>query len=150
MKRGVKDMKKARNLFKLVFPSRSSNEAFARTAVASFVAQLDPTLDELSDIKTAVSEAVTNCIVHAYKDNIGLIYITARIFDDGRIDIVIKDRGCGIRDIRKAMQPTYTSGGGERAGLGFSVMEAFMDTLTVRSRVFAGTSVYMSKQIKLK
>lgn len=144
-------MKKARNLFKLVFPSRSSNESFARTAVAAFVAQLDPTMDELADVKTAVSEAVTNCIVHAYKDTIGLIYITARIFEDGNIDILIKDRGCGIRDIKKAMQPTYTSSTtDERAGLGFSVMEAFMDTLTVRSKIFSGTSVYMSKQIKRK
>lgn len=144
-------MKKARNLFKLVFPSRSSNEAFARTTVSAFVAQLDPTLDELTDIKTAVSEAVTNSIVHAYKDTLGLIYITARIFDDNRIDIVVKDKGCGIKDIKKAMQPTFTSSGNdERAGLGFSVMEAFMDTLTVRSKIFAGTSVYMSKQIKQK
>jgi len=141
----------ARNLFKLVFPSRSSNEAFARTAVAAFVAQLDPTMDELSDIKTAVSEAVTNCIVHAYRDTIGLIYITARYYDDGRVDIVIKDRGCGIRDVKKAMQPTYsTASGEERAGLGFSVMEAFMDKLTVRSRLLSGTSVFMSKTIKQK
>lgn len=142
-------MKKAKNLFKLVFPSRSSNESFARTAVAAFVAQLDPTMDEMADIKTSVSEAVTNCIVHAYKDTIGLIYITARIFEDGHIDILIKDRGCGIRDLKKAMQPAYTScSTGERAGLGFSVMEAFMDTLTVRSKPFSGTSVYMVKKIK--
>jgi anti-sigma F factor len=144
-------MKKANNLFKLVFPSRSSNEAFARTAVSAFVAQLDPTLDELADIKTAVSEAVTNCIVHAYKNTIGLIYITARIYESNRIDIVVKDRGCGIKDIKKAMQPAYTTGAAdERAGLGFSVMEAFMDKLTVRSQIFTGTSVYMSKTINKK
>ena len=144
-------MKKANNLFKLVFPSRSSNEAFARTAVSAFVANLDPTLDELSDIKTAVSEAVTNCIVHAYKNSIGLIYITARIYEHSRIDIVVKDRGCGIKDIKKAMQPAFTTGAAdERAGLGFSVMDAFMDKLIVRSKIFAGTSVYMSKTINKK
>ena len=142
-------MKKANNLFRLILPSRSINEAFARTTVSAFVAQLDPTLDELADIKTAVSEAVTNCIVHAYKDSVGLIYITARIFDGNRIDVVIKDRGCGIKDVKKAMEPAFTtSDTDERAGLGFSVMEAFMDSVKVRSKLFSGTSVTMTKYIE--
>lgn len=139
---------KAFNEVKLVIPSRSSNEAYARVAVSSFVAQLDPTLDEINDIKTAVSEAVTNCIVHAYKDYIGLIYITVSVFGDARVRIKVRDNGCGIPDIDKAMEPLYTTAGGERAGLGFAVMQSFTDRLKVRSTVGKGTTVTMEKIIK--
>lgn len=131
----------------MVIPSRSANEAFARVSVASFVAQLDPTVEELADIKTAVSEAVTNSIVHGYKDDIGNIYINARIYDDNRIQIKIRDTGCGIPDITQAMEPLFTTGGGERGGLGFTVMEAFTDKLRVRSSVGKGTTVTMDKRI---
>ena len=134
---------------KLVMPSRSANEGFARVAVAAFVARLDPTLEELNDIKTAVSEAVTNCIVHAYKEKIGNIYITA-IIDGDNVKIRIRDRGCGIPDVEQAMEPLFTTGGEERAGLGFAVMESFTDKLKVRSSVGKGTTVTMSKKISRK
>lgn len=141
-------MKKVLNYVKYEFPSRSCNEVFACTAVAAFASQLDPTLDELIDIKTAVSEAVTNSIVHAYKETIGVIYITVKLYDEGRLDICVKDRGCGIPDVEAAMEPTFTtSGDGERAGLGFSVMRAFTDNLRVRSVPGKGTVVKMSKII---
>jgi stage II sporulation protein AB (anti-sigma F factor) len=131
--------------------SRSINESFARVAVAAFIAQLDPTLDELADIKTAVSEAVTNCIVHAYRDGIGTIYITVRIYEDLRVHISIRDRGCGIEDVPAAMEPMFTtSPGGDRAGLGFTVMQSFMDKLRVRSRVGFGTTVMMEKTLSKK
>ena len=130
---------------KLVMPSRSANEGFARVAVAAFVARLDPTIEELNDIKTAVSEAVTNCIVHAYKEKIGNIYITA-IIDGDNVKIRIRDRGCGIPDVEQAMEPLFTTGGEERAGLGFAVMESFTDKLKVRSSVGKGTTVTMSKK----
>ena len=133
---------------KLVMPSRSANEGFARVAVAAFVARLDPTIEELNDIKTAVSEAVTNCIVHAYKEKIGNIYITA-IIDGDNVKIRIRDRGCGIPDVEQAMEPLFT-GGEERAGLGFAVMESFTDKLKVRSSVGKGTTVTMSKKISRK
>lgn len=134
---------------KLVIPSRSQNESFARVAVGAFVARLDPTLEELNDIKTAVSEAVTNCIVHAYRDTIGLIYITVSA-DGNMVRIRIRDRGCGIADIEKAKEPLFTTGGEERAGLGFAVMESFTDKLTVRSTVGKGTTVTMQKKISVK
>lgn len=134
---------------KLVMPSRSANEGFARVAVAAFVARLDPTIEELNDIKTAVSEAVTNCIVHAYKEKIGNIYITA-IIDGDNVIIRIRDRGCGIPDVEQAMEPLFTTGGEERAGLGFAVMESFTDKLKVRSSVGKGTTVTMSKKISRK
>lgn len=140
-------MKKIVNEMKLTMQSRSANEGFARTAVASFVSQLDPTIDLLTDIKTAVSEAVTNCIVHAYKNEIGDIYITARIYDCGLVRIVIRDKGCGIVDVEKAREPLFTTEGGERAGLGFAVMESFMDRLSVYSRLGKGTRIIMDKQI---
>ncbi len=140
-------MKRIINSFKLAFPSRSCNEAFARTAVSAFVTYLDPTLDEISDIKTAVSEAVTNCIVHGYQDTIGPIIIKASLLEDRTVVIQIKDKGCGIEDVKQAMTPTFTSGGDERAGLGFSVMEAFMDEVRVRSRTGKGTTVTLSKKI---
>lgn len=138
---------KAKNEMKLVIPSNSANESFARTAVAAFMAQLDPTIEEMTDVKTAISEAVTNCIVHAYRDTIGTIWIEARIYDDGRICISVKDKGCGISDVAKAREPLFTTGGSERAGLGFAVMESFTDKLRVRSAVGKGTTVTMEKRI---
>ncbi len=138
------------NQMKLEIDSRSVNESFARAAAAAFSAQLDPTMEELTDIKTAVSEAVTNSIVHAYPDKYGKITLWARVFDDGLIRIIVKDKGCGIDDIERARQPLYSSLGEERAGLGFAVMESFMDKLRVRSTVGSGTSVTLEKQIKGK
>ena len=140
-------MKKILNEMKLTLQSRSSNESFARVAVAAFVSQLDPTVDVMSDIKTAVSEAVTNCIVHAYKESIGNIYITARILEGNTVRIIIRDCGCGIDDIEKAREPLFTTAGEERAGLGFAVMESFMDRLSVYSKVGKGTKITMDKQI---
>ncbi len=138
---------KPSNEMKISFLSRSSNESFARATVAAFVAQLDPTIDELADIKTAVSEAVTNCIVHAYQDGLGMIYITAKLFDSGKIVIQIRDKGCGIEDIPQAMEPLFTTAGEERAGLGFAVMQSFMDKLKVKSQKGKGTTVTMEKTI---
>lgn len=135
------------NKFNMNFLSRSSNESFARAAVAAFSAQLDPTLEEISDIKTAVSEAVTNCIVHAYKDKIGKIYISCEINEGGIIKIKIKDNGCGIENVEKAMEPLFTTVGGERAGLGFAVMQSFTDSIRVRSTVGKGTTVTLIKRI---
>lgn len=139
------------NEMKLSFPSRSANEAFARTAVSAFLAQLDPTVEEISDIRTAVSEAVTNCIVHGYPDQVGLITVEAGIKEDGRVVIRVKDKGKGIADIAKAMEPMFTTcQTGERAGLGFAVMESFTDKLKVRSTVGKGTVVTMEKRIQTK
>ena len=138
---------KFENYMILEFPSKASNEGFARSAVACFAAQLDPNMEELGDIRTAVSEAVTNCIVHAYKETVGKIYITAELRDDNVIKIKIRDRGCGIENIEKAMEPLYTTVGGERAGLGFAVMQSFMDGVKVVSHNGKGTSVTMSKKI---
>lgn len=139
------------NEMKLVFPSRSANEGFARAAVAAFVAPLDPTIGELADIKTAVSEAVTNCIVHAYREDIGSIYIQVKILEQGRVIIRIRDTGSGIEDVKRAMEPLYTTcTTGERAGLGFAVMQSFMDKLRVTSRPGRGTTVTMEKRILSK
>lgn len=135
------------NEFKMTVDSRSVNESFTRTAVAAFTAQLDPTLEEINDIKTAVSEAVTNCIVHGYKNSVGKIFITVRIKSESAVLITIKDRGAGIEDIKKAREPLFTTGGSDRAGLGFSVMESFTDKLTVRSAVGRGTTVTLYKRI---
>lgn len=135
------------NKFTMTLMSRSANESFARSCVSAFATQLDPTLEEISDIKTAVSEAVTNCIVHAYKEEIGKIYITAELLDDKSIKIKIRDRGCGIENIEKAMEPLYTSLGGERAGLGFAVMQSFTDKIKVTSVPGKGTTVTMIKKI---
>jgi stage II sporulation protein AB (anti-sigma F factor) len=135
------------NEMKLEFTGRSINEGFARAAVAGFVAQLDPTLDELNDIKTAVSEAVTNCIVHAYPENIGIIYIKSRIYEGGLLEITVRDRGIGIEDVRMARKPMFTTGKDDRAGMGFTIMESFMDKLYVRSKVGKGTTVRMLKTI---
>ena len=139
------------NEMKLSFESRSCNESFARSAVAAFIAVLDPNMEEISDIKTAVSEAVTNCIVHGYRDGIGIIYIHVKIFEGAKVSISIRDKGCGIGDIKKAMEPLYTTcETGERAGLGFSIMESFMDRLKVRSKLGKGTSVTLEKSIVSK
>lgn len=130
------------------FLSRSSNEGFARTAAACFAAQLDPTLEEINDIKTAVSEAVTNCIVHAYPDKIGPITMTAAIYEGGIVRITITDRGVGIPDIAKAMEPMFTTGDAEeRAGLGFAVMQSFMDKVKVSSTPGRGTRVTLTKRL---
>ena len=137
---------KAKNEFRMTVDSRSVNESFVRTAVAAFAAQLDPTVEEIADIKTAVSEAVTNCIVHAYRNCVGKIYIYAAIFDNNTIKVTVRDRGCGIEDIAQARTPLFSSLGGERAGLGFAVMESFTDKLTVRSKPGVGTSVTMIKK----
>ena len=135
------------NYMILDFPSKSSNEAFARSAVACFAAQLDPTLEELGDIRTAVSEAVTNCIVHAYPDKLGNITLRCRILKDNVLDIVIKDRGVGIADIEEAKRPSFTTGGSDRSGMGFTIMGSFMDKLKVRSTPGKGTTVTMLRTI---
>ena len=136
------------NEMKLSFLSRSANESFARVAVASFFAQLDPTVDEMADIKTAVSEAVTNCIVHGYAERLGIIYIHARILGDNMISVKVKDKGCGIPDIKQAMEPMFTTcKTGERAGLGFAVMQSFMDTVRVYSTPGKGTTVVLKKKM---
>ncbi len=135
------------NQMSIKFQSRSNNEAFARQAVAAFAAQLDPTIEEINDIKTAVSEAVTNCIVHAYRDTLGYITVAAKLYDDGEIRIVVRDKGCGIADIQQARQPMFTTGDAGRSGMGFTIMESFMDRLRVRSREGVGTQVTMTKRI---
>ena len=129
------------------FLSRSANEGFARTAAACFAAQLDPTLDEVNDIKTAVSEAVTNAIVHAYPDRLGKVALRLRLFEDGVLEIVVKDWGVGIEDVEKARQPLYTTGSEERSGMGFTIMESFMDALRVRSTPGKGTTGTMRRRI---
>ena len=141
-------MLKPVNQTKITFPSRSANEGFARVAVAAFVSQLDPTLEEIADLKTAVSEAVTNCIVHAYKPGVGQIYITVDLFENGKVRVKIRDKGCGIENVKQAMEPLFTTGGEERAGLGFAVMESFTDCLKVRSTPGKGTTVTLEKVIK--
>ena len=135
------------NYIKLEFPSKSSNEAFARSAAAAFASQLDPTLDELGDIRTAVSEAVTNCIVHAYPDEIGRISMRMRIIDGDVLEFSIKDWGRGIENVAQAMEPLYTTGGEDRGGMGFTIMGSFMDTLRVRSSPGKGTTVTMQRCI---
>lgn len=139
---------KAINQMKLTLESRSVNESFARVAVSAFAAQQDPTVEELSDIKTAVSEAVTNCIVHAYPETVGEIYIWVGLYENGMVRVRIRDKGCGILDVKQAMEPLFTTLGGERAGLGFAVMESFMDKVRVRSAPYKGTTVTMDKFIK--
>ncbi len=135
------------NEMKLTMDSRSINEGFSRVAVSSFIACTDPNIEELTDIKTAVSEAVTNAIVHGYKEKNGKIYITVSIFENNIIRIKIRDKGVGIEDIEKAMEPLFTTAGEERAGLGFAVMESFMDKVKVTSKPDMGTSVTMEKRI---
>lgn len=135
------------NELNLNFKSKSTNESFARSAVSAFILSLDPTIAELADIKTAVSEAVTNCIVHAYPQTIGTVYINVKITDENKIIIKIRDKGIGIDNIKQAMQPLFTTSGEERAGLGFAVMQSFMDRIKVRSTVGSGTTVTMEKTI---
>ena len=139
---------KFENYMTLEFPSRSTNEAFARSAVACFASQLDPTLEELGDIRTAVSEAVTNCIVHAYPDQLGIITLRCRILKDRVLDIVVKDRGVGIPDIEQARRPAYTTGGSDRSGMGFTIMESFMTSLEIISEPGKGTTVHMRRRIQ--
>ena len=138
------------NETKVSFPSRSSNEGYARAVIAAFVAQLDPAVDELADLRTAVSEAVTNCIVHAYPDTIGEIKLLCQLYESGRVVVKIKDKGCGIENVQKAMEPLFTTGGEDRSGLGFSVMESFTDKLRVQSSVGKGTVVTLEKYIKIR
>ena len=135
------------NYIKTEFPSSSANEALARSVAGVFASQLDPTMEELGDIKTAVSEAVTNCVVHAYPDRIGRIMLRCRILEGKRLEIVVRDWGKGIEDIEKAREPLFTTGGEERSGMGFSIMESFMDKLTVRSRLGEGTTVVMCRML---
>ena len=138
------------NTVTLKFLSKSANEGFARASAAAFAAQLDPTLDELGDIKTAVSEAVTNCIVHAYPDSIGAITMKMRIFDDNSLEITVKDSGIGIPDIEKALTPLFTTGGDDRSGMGFTIMDSFMDKLKVKSVQNRGTTVTMRRKISVR
>jgi stage II sporulation protein AB (anti-sigma F factor) len=132
----------------LEFPSKSCNEAFARSAVACFAAQLDPTLEELGDIRTAVSEAVTNAIVHAYPEALGIVTLRCRILKDNVLDIVIKDKGVGIADIDTARRPMYTTGGSDRSGMGFTIMESFMTSLEIQSAPGKGTTVHMRRKVQ--
>lgn len=135
------------NQVSLVFPSRSANESFARSAAAAFAAQLDPTLDELGDVKTAVSEAVTNAIVHAYPDSLGKVELKLRLYPGNELEILVRDWGVGIPDVEKARTPLFTTGNEERSGMGFTIMESFMDRLTVKSAPGKGTTVSMRKRI---
>ena len=139
---------KFENYMTIEFPSKSANESFARAAVSCFAAQLDPTLEELGDIRTAVSEAVTNCIVHAYPEDIGMITVRCRMLKDNTLDIVIKDRGVGIDDLEKARQPMFTTGGYDRSGMGFTIMESFMSYFSVHSVPGKGTTVHMRRKLQ--
>lgn len=139
---------KFENYMILEFPSRSANEAFARSAVACFAAQLDPTMEELGDIRTAVSEAVTNAIVHAYPEELGIVILRCRILKDNVLDIVVKDRGIGIADIEQAKRPMYTTGGADRSGMGFTIMESFMTSMEVTSSPGKGTTVHMRRKLQ--
>ena len=136
------------NYMILEFPSKSTNEAFARSAVACFAAQMDPTLEELGDIRTVVSEAVTNCIVHAYPDELGIITLRCRILKDHVLDIVVKDKGVGISDIEQAKKPMFTTGGADRSGMGFTIMESFMTTFELTSEPGKGTTVHMRRRLQ--
>ena len=138
------------NSARIEFPSQSCNEAFARSAAAAFAAQLDPTLEELGDLRTAVSEAVTNAIVHAYPENIGPILMRLRILEGSVLEVTVKDWGKGIEDLEKAMTPLYTTGGEERSGMGFTIIDSFTDKLRVRSRPNKGTTVVMQKRISTR
>ena len=136
------------NYMILEFPSKSSNEAFARSAVACFAAQMDPTLEELGDIRTAVSEAVTNCIVHAYPQGLGIIALRCRILKDNVLDIVIKDKGIGIVNLEEARRPMFSTGGNDRSGMGFTIMESFMTDFSVTSIPGKGTTVHMRRKLQ--
>ena len=132
------------------FPSKSCNEGFARSAVACFAAQMDPNMEELNDIKTSVSEAVTNCIVHAYPSDLGNITLRCRILKDNVLDIVVKDKGVGIPDVEQARMPAYTTGGAERSGMGFTIMESFMTQVEITSSPGKGTTVHMRRKLKAR
>lgn len=136
------------NYMILEFPSRSCNESFARSAVASFAAQMDPTLEELGDIRTAVSEAVTNCIVHAYPNDYGMITLRCRILKENVLDIVIKDKGIGIENLEQARRPMFTTGSSDRSGMGFTIMESFMTAFEVTSAPGKGTTVHMRRKLQ--
>ena len=138
------------NQAQISFDSRSVNESFGRAAVAAFLTQLDPTVADLTDMKTAVSEAVTNAIVHGYKDRRGTVYITAKLFENGKAVVRVRDKGCGIPEVKQAMGPLYTTGGEERAGLGFAVMQSFCDSVRVTSTPGRGTSVTLTKYFDTK
>ncbi len=138
---------KFNNYMILDFPSKSSNEAFARSVVACFAAQLDPTLEELGDIRTAVSEAVTNCIVHAYPEQLGNITLRCRILKENTLDIVVKDKGVGIPDVEQARRPSFSTGGNDRSGMGFTIMESFMTDLEITSVPGKGTTVHMRRKL---
>lgn len=133
------------NQMQLQFPSNSVNEGFARAAVSAFLAQIDPTVADLTELKTAVSEAVTNAIVHGYRETLGEVYIAVKLYENGKAVVKIRDKGCGIPDVNRAMEPLYTTGGEERAGLGFSVMQSFCDGVRVTSKEGRGTSVTLTK-----
>jgi stage II sporulation protein AB (anti-sigma F factor) len=141
---------KFENYMTLEFPSKSSNEAFARSAVACFAAQLDPTVEELGDIRTAVSEAVTNAIVHGYPNTLGTVTVRCRILKGQTLDIVVKDKGVGISDIEQARRPMFTTGGSDRSGMGFTIMESFMTTLEIASEEGKGTTVHMRRKLMRK
>lgn len=139
---------KFENYMILEFPSRSANEAFARSAVACFAAQLDPTMEELGDIRTAVSEAVTNAIVHAYPDGLGTVTLRCRILKGNTLDIVVKDKGIGIADVEQARKPMFTTGGMDRSGMGFTIMESFMTNLDITSEPGKGTTIHMRRKLQ--
>ena len=139
---------KFENYMTLEFPSRSANEAFARSAVACFAAQLDPTMEEIGDIRTAVSEAVTNAIVHAYPEGLGTVTVRCRILKGNTLDIVVKDRGIGIADVEQARKPMFTTGGMDRSGMGFTIMESFMTNLDITSEPGKGTTVHMRRKLQ--
>ena len=143
-------MRRMENYVTLEFMSRSTNESFTRIAAAGFAAQLDPTLDELGDIKTSVSEAVTNAIVHAYPDELGRIMVKMKLLDSNVLEIVVRDWGKGIENVEQARRPLYTTGGEERSGMGFTIMESFMDHLKVKSELGKGTTVVMRKRIAVR
>ena len=135
------------NSVKLEFPAKSANESFARSAVACFAAQMDPTVDELGDLKAAVSEAVTNAIVHGYPEQLGKITLKCRILKDGVLEVTVRDWGKGIENIALARTPAYTTGGSDRSGMGFTIMESFTDSVKIRSRMGKGTAVIMRKKL---
>ncbi len=139
-----------KNYIKIEFPAKSANESLARSAAAAFAAQLDPTLDELGDVKTAVSEAVTNAVVHAYPEQLGTVWMSLRILGEDTLEITVKDKGRGIPDVKQAMEPLYTTGGDDRSGMGFTIMESFMDRLRVKSAPGKGTTVTMRRRIRKK
>lgn len=141
---------KFENYMIVEFPSKSSNEAFARSVVACFAAQMDPTMEELGDIRTAISEAVTNCIVHAYPQELGLITLRCRILKDNTLDIVVKDKGVGIPDLEQARRPSFTTGGAERSGMGITIMESFMTSFDISSAPGKGTTVHMRRKLQRK